>query len=197
MTEDAHAARHAHGAPRAPRTRGPVPIQLSTVRPGAQRKPADLPRLRWEALLDEQPQFAELIRTRFEQQAQHVLATLTVSGSPRVSGTEVFWFGGDVWIGSRPQAGKAQDLGTDPRFVLHVNPGDGSKREGDVKISGIVEPVVAGQDHDSFVAAHAAGRPVEVFRLLLEQIVHTQVSDDGLRITTWNPGRELSSETQS
>lgn len=197
MTEDARAARHGHGTHRAQSARGPVPVQLSTVRPGAQRKPADLPRLRWEALLDEQPQFAEQIRARFEQHAQHVLATLTVSGAPRVSGTQVHWTAGDVWIGSKPHAGKTQDLETDPRFVLHVNPGDGSKRAGDVKISGIVEPVTAGQDRHAFVAPESGDGPVEVFRLLLEQIVHSQASADGLRITTWRPGQELSTMTQA
>lgn len=185
LTDVPHAG---HGAPRG---RGPVLVQLSTVRPGAQRAPADLPRSRWQDFATEQPGFAEQIRIRFGQQSKHVLATLSVQGSPRVSGTGVFWFEADVWIYAPPNAPRVQDLETDPRFVLHVNPGDGSKRDGDVKVSGIVEPVPSGQEYDKFIAAHQPGRQVELFRLLLEEVEHSQAVSNSLRVTTWRPGAQL------
>jgi len=69
------------------------------------------------------------------------LATLPRDGSPRISGTEVQFRDGDVWLGSMWQAVKARDLRRDPRFALHSASVDPPAWRGDATFAGRVEEV--------------------------------------------------------
>ena len=69
------------------------------------------------------------------------LATLRRDGSPRISGTEVIFAEGELWLGSMWQAVKALDLRRDPRFALHSGSEDPPGWAGDAKVAGRVEEI--------------------------------------------------------
>ncbi|MBA3464363.1 MAG: pyridoxamine 5'-phosphate oxidase family protein, partial [Deltaproteobacteria bacterium] len=47
------------------------------------------------------------------------VATLRRDGSPRVSGTELTSYDGQLWLAGMPGALRFADLRRDPRFALH------------------------------------------------------------------------------
>ena len=137
----------------------------------------------WSRFAEEAPDLSERVRARFQVTKHHVLATLRRDGSPRASGTEVEFDGGDIYLGSMGGSVKARDLQRDPRFALHSNPGDGSMQGGDAKISGTVEEVAPPGSHPG---SHR-------FRMSIEEVVLTSLHPQGDRlvIETWNPGRPV------
>lgn len=143
----------------------------------------------WQQFETEAADLAAAVRARFEATKHHVLATLRKDGSPRVSGTEVRIFGGDLTIGSMWAAVKARDLQRDGRFALHANPGDGSMAGGDAKLSGMAVEVV---DEAGLAAYSDETKPppgqFHLFRLGLGEVVLTSVEGDRLVIQTWRPG---------
>src|SRR5918997_4193388 len=91
----------------------------------------------WQDFVDEAPELAAAVKARFDAGRHHVLATLRADGSPRVSGTEVEFSGGDVVLGMMDGSVKARDLARDGRFALHAHTGDGSMEGGDAKVAGM------------------------------------------------------------
>jgi hypothetical protein len=144
----------------------------------------------WEQFSREAPDLAKAVRARFEATKHHVIATLRRDGSPRVSGTEVDFFGPDLIIGSMWQAVKAKDLQRNGRFALHSNPGDSSMEGGDAKISGRAIEVTDPDELRAFVAGEHPPEPFHLFRLSLEEVVRTSISPDEkyLVIESWRPG---------
>ncbi|MFE5580738.1 pyridoxamine 5'-phosphate oxidase family protein [Kitasatospora sp. NPDC056531] len=147
----------------------------------------------WQDFEHEAPELAALVRARFEANKHHVLATLRRDGSPRVSGTEVDFIGADAWLGSMYQAVKARDLQRDARFALHAHPGDETMAGGDSKLSGRVVEVT---DEDEIAAFSAElpeppPTPFHLFRLDLQQVVHTALEGDELLVHNWHPGRPV------
>ncbi|MFF4338487.1 hypothetical protein ACFY00_00955 [Kitasatospora sp. NPDC001540] len=67
----------------------------------------------WQEFEQQAPDLAPRIRARFTAHRHHVLATLKRDGSPRVSGTEVDFRGGELFLGSMAGAVKAADLRVD------------------------------------------------------------------------------------
>ncbi len=162
---------------------------------------------RWDDLAAAEPDLAERVRARFESAKHHILATLRHDGSPRVSGTEIQFFDGDLTVGMMPGSVKANDLRRDGRYALHAHPGDGSMDGGDAKVSGVavevtdaderaayLEHLAATTEHAADEAASDTGEaaPFEfvLFRLRLRDVVVTSIHPDGdrLRIETWRPG---------
>lgn len=136
---------------------------------------------RWKEFAAEAPEFAERVRARFTASKHGTLATLRKDGSPRISGTEVSFDGGDLWLGSMPGAVKELDLRRDPRLALHCPTEDAPEANpstwaGDAKIAG-----TAHEDEP------------HRFRIDLTEVVLTRVGDpaDHLVIETWHPGRGL------
>ena len=168
---------------------------------------------RWKDLVDAEPELAERVTARFTSAKHHVLATLRGDGSPRVSGTEIQFFDGDLTIGMMPGSVKALDLGRDGRCALHAHPGDGSMDGGDAKVSGVAVEVTDAADRAAYLEhlAKAAAEGDEVpgdddggdgedggfefalFRLLLRDVVLTSIHPDGdrLQIETWHPGQPV------
>jgi hypothetical protein len=144
----------------------------------------------WQQFSREAPDLAKAVRARFEATKHHVIATLRRDGSPRVSGTEVDFFGPDLIIGSMWQAVKAKDLQRNGRFALHSNPGDSSMEGGDAKISGRAIEVTDPDELRAFVAEEHPPEPFHLFRLSLEEVVRTSISPDEkyLVIESWRPG---------
>jgi len=107
------------------------------------------------------------------------MATLRRDGSPRISGTEIEFAGGQLRIGSMPGAVKAQDLRRDPRIAIH----------------GPTEDPPAGDPSGWRGEAKVAGRVLEAdpdrFLIDLQEAVITRLNEAGNRllIESWNPVR--------
>ncbi|MFI1913684.1 pyridoxamine 5'-phosphate oxidase family protein [Nocardia sp. NPDC020380] len=127
----------------------------------------------WEEFEGAAPELAAAVRARFAATKHHVLATLRRDGSPRVSGTEVEFEGGEMRLGSMTGAVKARDLQRDGRFGIHANPGDGSMEGGDAKVAGVAFELPSEDSH--------------LFRLDIQEVVHTSVDGDRLVVRWWTP----------
>ena len=140
----------------------------------------------WDEFAAAEPEFAARVRALFEAQKHMTLATLRRDGSPRISGTEVRFAGGEVVLGMMRGSRKALDLLRDPRMALHsptVDPpeGDPSAWVGDAKIAG--RAVTTGEPDASGDAPH--------FQVDISEVVLTRVGSpaDHLVIESWHPGR--------
>ncbi|MBW9209429.1 pyridoxamine 5'-phosphate oxidase family protein [Mumia sp. zg.B53] len=141
----------------------------------------------WESFAAEAPELVEAVRRCFDIRKHCTLATLRKDGSPRISGTEVEFSDGNVWLGSMPNAVKALDLRRDGRFALHspsVDPPeeDHSRWTGEAKLAGTAVEV---NDLESGGSGHR-------FRLDISEVVFTHLANGGLEIQSWHPGRGLS-----
>jgi hypothetical protein len=136
----------------------------------------------WSEVEAQAPELAARARRIFDAFKHKTIATLRRDGSPRISGTEVQFEEGEMWIGSMSRAVKALDLQRDGRFALH---------------SGSADPD-AGWTGD----AKVAGRAVEVtepeatshrFRLDVTELVVVSLGDpaDHIVIESWHEGRGL------
>jgi hypothetical protein len=146
----------------------------------------------WSEIEREAPELAALARERFDAFVHKTLATVRRDGSPRISGSEAFFAGDDLWFGSMWGAVKARDLQRDPRFALHsgsADPGEGWT--GDAKIAGRVEEV---SDPDLMAAVLGAKkRPdsMHLFRADITELVTISLPDPPthLLIESWHEGR--------
>ena len=144
----------------------------------------------WSQFSEESPDLATAIRARFESHLHHVIATLSASGAPRASGTEIRWWNDDVWLGSMPGSRKSSDLNADPRFSIHSHPDTSELLEGDAKLAGaalLVDDPSIRRAYSEFVG-HPGDAPYDLFRLEISSASLVKVSDDKthLIITSWS-----------
>jgi hypothetical protein len=137
----------------------------------------------WAAFAREAPELAGDVRAAFGVRKHCTMATLRADGSPRISGTEVQLDGDELQLGSMPGALKARDLQRDGRIAIHsptVDPpeGDEGSWAGEAKIAG--RAVEVGSED----ASHR-------FRVDVDEVVHTAVDGDRLRIRSWHRGRRV------
>jgi Pyridoxamine 5'-phosphate oxidase len=145
----------------------------------------------------EEPDFAARVKAAFDAHVHKILATLRADGAPRVSGIETRFTDGELWLAGMTGSVKFVDLRRDPRMALHSGSDDPDTFSADAKVSGqaveITDPaglaVFAGE-----AQVPEAAQPFELFRIDLEQVVLTALSEakDALVITSWRPGRGLS-----
>ena len=95
----------------------------------------------WSEVEAAAPQLAAAAKQHFDAHVHHVLGTLRRDGSPRLSGTEVRFAEGGLWLGSMPGARKARDLQRDPRFSLHTSSEDPPAWSGDARVAGRADEV--------------------------------------------------------
>jgi hypothetical protein len=94
----------------------------------------------WGEIEAQAPELASSARAFLDAFVHKTLATLRKDGSPRISGSEVIFADGELWLGSMWQSLKARDLQRDPRFALHSgSPDPDAGWKGDAKVSGRVE----------------------------------------------------------
>lgn len=136
----------------------------------------------WDEMAAEVPELAARVRACFAVGKDAKLATLRADGRPRISGTEVEFSVGQVFLGSMPDAVNAKDLLRDGRFGLHspsVDPpaDDPSAWVGEAKLAGNAEEVPSEGSHR--------------FRLDLTEVVmtHVETNPDQLVVESWHPGR--------
>ena len=149
----------------------------------------------WSEVEAEAPELAALARSCFDAHKHKTIATLRKDGSPRISGTELEFALGEVWIGSMWRAVKALDLLRDPRYALHSGSHDPPEWTGDAKLAGRAVEV----DDDEVKAAVASGEapsgPYHLFRCDVAELSVVRLGEpaDHLVIESWHEGRGLSS----
>jgi hypothetical protein len=154
----------------------------------------------WDEVTAAAPELAGTARALFDARRHKTMATLRKDGSPRISGTEVSFVDGDLWLGGMYKSMKALDLRRDPRLALHSAsvdpPDDPSAWEGDAKLAGHAEEIT---DHErkAAVSKGAGGgeppEPYHLFRVDVTELVVTRVGDpaDHLVIEVWREGEGL------
>jgi Pyridoxamine 5'-phosphate oxidase len=144
----------------------------------------------WDDFAAAAPDLADEARAIFERHRHKTMATLRRDGSPRISGTELQFKDGELWLGSMPDARKAQDLLQDPRVAIHSNSADPKEMEtesaGDAKIAGRAVEVTDADLLAEF-GQDAPPGPFHLFRLDVNEVVVTKVGDppDHLVIDFW------------
>ena len=138
----------------------------------------------WSEVEAQAPELTARAREMFDAFTHKTMATLRRDGSPRISGTEVDFRDGELYIGSMWRAVKALDLQRDPRFALHSGSVDPPGWTGDAKVAGrFVEEEVERADEDA--------EPSHRFRADIAELVVVRLGDraDHLVIESWHEGR--------
>jgi hypothetical protein len=137
----------------------------------------------WADFEASHPEFASRVQSLMASRKHLTMATLRRDGSPRISGTEIEFAGGQMRIGSMPGAVKAADLRRDPRVAIHgptEDPPPDNPRgwKGEAKVAGTAVEV------DSGGTAHR-------FNIDIREAVITHLNDEGTRLVveSWNPER--------
>jgi Pyridoxamine 5'-phosphate oxidase len=148
----------------------------------------------WSEVEAAAPQLSELARSYFDAHVHKTLATLRRDGSPRISGSEVIFADGDMWLGSMWLAVKALDLRRDPRFALHSGSADPAEWKGDAKVAGRVEEVEDDERKAEVTGGEAPSGPMHLFRCDITELVVVRLGEpaDHLVIESWHEGRGLS-----
>ena len=147
----------------------------------------------WKDVETAAPELAAALQARFAAHRHALLATLRRDGSPRISGIETSFRGGDLWLAMMPDSRKAADLRRDPRFALHAAPVDLDLVDGDAKLNGRAIEVTDPSDVARFVAGLDQAPPpsgVGLFRADLTDASLTRVEGDWLVIDSWREGEE-------
>ena len=145
----------------------------------------------WRAVEAEAPELTALARRFLDAHVHKTLATLRRDGSPRVSGTEVNFADGELWLGSMRRSVKALDLQRDPRFALHSGSADPPDWTGDAKLAGRVEEVTDPERKRMVIGGAASPDSSHLFRADINELVVVRLGDpaDHLVIETWHAGR--------
>src|SRR5207253_10538915 len=101
---------------------------------------------RWSEFASAEPALARQVEERFGIRKHKTLATLRKDGSPRISGIEVEFADGELFLGMMPGSRKLYDLERDPRLALHSPtddppPGDPRGWPGEAKLAGFAREV--------------------------------------------------------
>lgn len=146
---------------------------------------------RWAEFVAAAPELAASAQRFFDAHRHKTIATLRRDGRPRISGTEVVFWDGDVWLGSMSGSLKAQDLRRDGRCALHSGSDDPDAGwEGDAKLSGTAIEVVDPAEVERWRTGNdAPPEDFHLFRIDMEEAVVTTLADsrDQLVIEWWTP----------
>ncbi len=146
----------------------------------------------WAELEAEAPELARFVHERMNAHRHRMMATIRADGSPRVSGVELTFADGEVWIGGLPGSRKFDDLRRDPRVALHSGSDDPPDFRGDARLSGHAVPVEDERLKRAFLEAAGGGPPgpFELFRLAISEAstVREAETRDHLIIEVWRPG---------
>jgi hypothetical protein len=134
----------------------------------------------------------DAVRARFAGQVHHVLATVRVDGAPRLCGTEVRWWGSDLFLASMADSWKSRDLFRDGRLLLHSGTVDPPAWSSDARIGGraLAVPDSATKDGYAVALEQAPPGPFDLFRVEVTELVLVALapSQEDLVVTSWQPG---------
>ena len=142
----------------------------------------------WSEVEAQAPELTARARELFDAFTHKTMATLRRDGSPRISGTEVVFRDGELYVGSMWRAVKALDLRRDGRFALHSGSADPPGWKGDAKVAGrFVEEEVERESEDE--------EPSHRFRADISELVVVRLGEpaDHLVIESWHEGRGVES----
>jgi hypothetical protein len=148
----------------------------------------------WQQIVDAESTFAAEVQHFFERHVHKTIATLRQDSSPRISGIEADFGGGELWFGSMAGSRKVADLLRDPRFALHSGSDDPPNWTGDAKVAGraihVSDPELLAT---LGVGAGSDGAAASYFVADLHEVVLTRIGDpaDHLVIESWHEGRGL------
>ena len=143
----------------------------------------------WAEFAAAEPELAARVQERFQIRKHKTLATLRRDGSPRISGIEIQFEGGQMVLGMMPDSRKLSDLRRDARLAIH-SPTDDPPAErpaawrGEAKISGqatfVDSPSSSGGGTGSAPSVH----------IDIAEVVFTQLNEQGDRLVveSWHPG---------
>ena len=142
------------------------------------------------------PEFAARVRAALDAHGHKILATLRRDGAPRVSGIETRMVDGELFLAGMPRSVKFADLRRDPRMALHSGSDEPAAFSADAKVSGRAVEVTDSGELAAFAGdaeVPEGAQPFELFRIDIEQVVLTALSDakDALVISSWRPERPL------
>jgi hypothetical protein len=147
------------------------------------------------------PELAAAVQRSFDAHIHKTLATLRADGSPRVTGQEMSFRGGNVWLGMMPDSRKARDLQRDPRPAIHSATVDSTMACGDAKLLGRAIEATEQETFDWFVGqerdeeSEEPREPFHLFRVGVDEIVLTTLGGDPpdrLVIEMWREHRGVS-----
>jgi len=144
----------------------------------------------WGTFEHEAPELATAVHGRLTATLHSILGTIRADGSPRLSGLEVHFGDGELWLAMMPDSRKADDLRRDPRFSIHSAP-DVELVDGDAKVSGRAELVDDPETIAGFVARLPQDLPpsgMALFRARLGEASLARVHDGFMVIDIWHPG---------
>jgi hypothetical protein len=147
----------------------------------------------WSDVETEAPELTALARRFLDAHVHKTLATLRRDGSPRISGTEVVFAEGEMWLGSMWRSLKALDLQRDPRFALHSGSADPQEWTGDAKLAGRAEEITDPERKAAIIGDDAPPGSSHLFRADITELVVVRIGDpaDHLVIETWHAGRGI------
>jgi hypothetical protein len=151
----------------------------------------------WKAFSEAEPELASSVRHYFDLSGHKVLGTLTADGAPRLSGIELQFCLGEVFLGSMLDAAKAKDLLRDPRLSVHSAPADpgpdGTGWVGDSKLSGRAVEVTDKAEIEAWGATlehdPAALGGFHLFRIAIDRVALVELNEgrDAMVVTSWTP----------
>ena len=147
----------------------------------------------WRSLEAEAPGLVALARSFLDAHTHKTIATLRRDGSPRISGTEILFADGELWLGSMRHSVKALDLRRDPRFALHSGSVDPPEWAGDAKLAGRVEEVTDPERKRAIIGGEASVDASHLFRADITELAVVRLGEpaDHLVIETWHAGRGI------
>jgi len=141
----------------------------------------------WAEFASAEPDLASRVQQRFAIRKHKTLATLRKDGSPRISGIEVEFADGELFLEMMPGSLKLYDLQRDPRLALHsptedAPAGNPAAWAGEAKLAG------AALEVDVPDSPVTGGRR---FRIDITEAVLTHLNDAGdkLVVESWHPGK--------
>ncbi len=146
----------------------------------------------WSEIEAQAPELAASARAFLDAYVHKTLATLRKDGSPRISGSEVIFAEGELWLGSMWQSLKARDLQRDPRFALHSgSPDPDAGWRGDAKLAGRVEESLDEALRELVFDGKGGPGPSHLFRCDVAELVVVSLPDPPqfLVIESWHEGR--------
>ncbi len=167
----------------------PIVLEWSATLPAVTLPPATS----WADFEAEAADLAVAVHARLTATLHSILGTLRADGAPRLTGLEVHFGDGELWLAMMPDSRKADDLRRDPRFALHSAP-DVALVDGDAKLGGRAILVT----DDDVIARFVDRLPMELppsgmalFRAELTEASLARVEDDFMVIDVWHPGEPL------
>jgi hypothetical protein len=157
-------------------------------------QPATLPAVTtWAEFDRDAHELATAVHARFTAARHSILGTVRADGTPRLTGLEVHFGEGELWLAMMPDSRKADDLRRDPRFAIHSAP-DVEMIDGDAKLGGRAVLVTDDGTVARFVERLTMELPASgmaLFRAELTEASLARVEADLMLIDLWHPGEPV------